>query len=200
MAVKIVIDAGHGGYDNGASYNGRKEKDDTLKLALKVGEILEQMGYDVVYTRTTDVYDSPVQKARIANEVGADYFVSIHRNSSPNSNQYNGVQTLIYNDYGIKKTMAKNINSNLEDIGFRNINVDIRPDLAVLRRTKMPAVLVEAGFINSYIDNKLFDENLDAIARGIADGINDTITESTYASTEINNAGINNRKKHMVGR
>ena len=83
MAVKIVIDAGHGGYDNGASYNGRKEKDDTLKLALKVGEILEQMGYDVVYTRTTDVYDSPVQKAQIANALNGDFFVSVHRNSSP---------------------------------------------------------------------------------------------------------------------
>ena len=64
MAVKIVIDAGHGGYDAGATYNGRREKDDTLALALAVGEILEAQGYDVVYTRTDDVYDSPVQKAR----------------------------------------------------------------------------------------------------------------------------------------
>lgn len=81
MAVKIVIDAGHGGYDAGATYNGRREKDDTLALALAVGEILEAQGYDVVYTRTDDVYDSPVQKARIGNESGADFFVSIHRNS-----------------------------------------------------------------------------------------------------------------------
>ena len=74
MAVKIVIDAGHGGYDAGATYNGRREKDDTLALALAVGEILEAQGYDVVYTRTDDVYDSPVQKARIGNESGADFF------------------------------------------------------------------------------------------------------------------------------
>ena len=73
MAVKIVIDAGHGGYDAGATYNGRREKDDTLALALAVGEILEAQGYDVVYTRTDDVYDSPVQKARIGNESGADF-------------------------------------------------------------------------------------------------------------------------------
>ena len=57
MAVKIVIDAGHGGYDAGATYNGRREKDDTLALALAVGEILEAQGYDVVYTRTDDVYE-----------------------------------------------------------------------------------------------------------------------------------------------
>lgn len=197
MAIKIVIDPGHGGYDNGASYKGRKEKDDVLKLGLEVGRLLEQMGYDVSYTRTTDVYDSPVQKARIANELGANYFVSIHRNSSPNENQYNGVQTLIYNDTGIKKDIATNINRNLEDIGFRNINVDKRPDLAVLRRTKMPAVLVEVGFINSDIDNKLFDDNFNAIAKGIADGINDTIKGKNVARSFEDKIEIN-RIANMV--
>ena len=127
MAVKIVIDAGHGGYDAGATYNGRREKDDTLALALAVGEILEAQGYDVVYTRTDDVYDSPVQKARIGNESGADFFVSIHRNSSPTPNQYNGVQTLIYNNAGLKATMAENVNKELEQVGYRNINVVERP-------------------------------------------------------------------------
>ncbi len=175
MAVKIMIDAGHGGFDGGASYNGRKEKDDVLNLALAVGDILKSQGYDVVYTRTTDVYDSPVQKARIGNESGADYFVSIHRNSSPTPNQYNGVQTLIYDDSGIKKTMAENVNKRLAEVGYRNINVDIRPNLAVLRRTKMPAILVEAGFINSDKDNALFDSKFEETAQAIADGINETI-------------------------
>ncbi|MCM1273169.1 MAG: N-acetylmuramoyl-L-alanine amidase [Clostridium sp.] len=175
MAVKIMIDAGHGGFDGGASYNGRKEKDDVLNLALAVGDILKSQGYDVVYTRTTDVYDSPVQKARIGNESGADYFVSIHRNSSPTPNQYNGVQTLIYDDSGIKKTMAENVNKRLEEVGYRNINVDIRPNLAVLRRTSMPAILVEAGFINSDTDNALFDSKFEETAQAIADGINETI-------------------------
>ena len=163
MAVKIVIDAGHGGYDAGATYNGRREKDDTLALALAVGEILEAQGYDVVYTRTDDVYDSPVQKARIGNESGADFFVSIHRNSSPTPNQYNGVQTLIYNNAGLKATMAENVNKELEQVGYRNINVVERPDLAVLRRTRMPAILVEAGF----------SETAEAIARGIDETIRD---------------------------
>ena len=167
MAVKIVIDAGHGGYDAGATYNGRREKDDTLALALAVGEILEAQGYDVVYTRTDDVYDSPVQKARIGNESGADFFVSIHRNSSPTPNQYNGVQTLIYNNAGLKATMA-------------NINVVERPDLAVLRRTRMPAILVEAGFINSDVDNNLFDTKFSETAEAIARGIDETIRDAGY--------------------
>ena len=89
MAYKIVLDAGHGGEDPGAVYKDRKEKDDNLKLALAVGRILEDNGVDVVYTRTTDVYQTPFEKARIANETGADYFISFHRNSSPQSGQYN---------------------------------------------------------------------------------------------------------------
>lgn len=175
MAIKIMIDAGHGGYDNGASYQGRLEKDDALNLALAVGRILSSQGYDVEYTRTDDVYDSPVQKARKGNASGADFFVSIHRNSSPNANQYNGVETLIYDESGIKADMAANINKQLEEVGYRDAGVEVRPNLAVLRRTSMPAVLVEAGFINSDIDNQLFDTKFNETAQAIADGIDETI-------------------------
>ena len=182
MAIKIMIDAGHGGYDNGATYEGRLEKNDNLELALAVGEILQAQGYDVEYTRTEDVYDSPVQKARIGNASGADFFVSIHRNSSATPNQYNGVQTLIYDNSGIKAVMAENINKELEKVGYRNINVAERPDLAVLRRTKMPAVLVEAGFINSDIDNNLWDTKFSETAEAIAAGIDETIRSAGLAA------------------
>ena len=97
MATRVVVDAGHGGWDNGAMFNGRKEKDDNLNLALAVGDILKNNGIDVVFTRTDDVYQSPNEKARIANRANADFFVSLHRNSSPEPNQYTGVQTLLYN-------------------------------------------------------------------------------------------------------
>ena len=100
----VMLDAGHGGYDNGASFNGRREKDDTLNLTLAVGNILENAGVDVLYTRTTDIYQSPLQKARIANESDADYFISIHRNSSTSPDMYAGVQTLVYENSGIPKT------------------------------------------------------------------------------------------------
>ncbi len=182
--AKIVIDAGHGGADPGAVYQNRQEKEDNLRLALAVGEILQQNGEEVVYTRTEDIYQTPFQKATIANEEGADYFVSIHRNSSPIPNQYSGVETLVYADSGIKSDIAKNINSELEELGFRNIGVKERTGLVVLRRTKMPALLVEAGFINNEEDNQRFDERFDEIAQGIANGIlqevNDTSTVQEY--------------------
>lgn len=175
MSISIMLDAGHGGTDPGAVYNGRKEADDTLKLTLAVGEILQNRGFDVEYTRTTDVYESPYQKAMEANEAGVDYFVSIHRNSYPTDNEVSGVESLVYNLSGIKYEMAKNINEQLESVGFVNLGVHARPNLVVLKRTKMPAVLVEAGFINSDTDNQLFDESFYDIAGAIADGIIDTL-------------------------
>ena len=175
MPVRIAIDAGHGGYDNGATYQGRREKDDNLDIALAVGEILEQNGVEVVYTRVTDVYDSPVRKAQIANEAGADYFISIHRNSSPNSNTYSGVETLVYDETGIKAEMARQINEQLAQVGFNNLGVNERRDLAVLRRTQMPALLVEVGFINTDADNSLLDANFEETAQAIADGVLNTL-------------------------
>ena len=175
MPYSIMLDAGHGGKDPGAVYNGRQEKDDTLALTLAVGEILQGRGIDVLYTRTTDIYESPYQKAMEANEAGADFFVSIHRNSYPTDNTVSGVETLVYDKSGLKLQMAENINEQLEAIGFVNLGVKERPGLVVLRRTRMPAVLVEAGFINSNTDNQLFDDNFDDIALAIAEGILDTL-------------------------
>lgn len=171
----IVLDAGHGGANPGAVYNGRQEKDDVLALTLAVGNILERNGVDVYYTRTTDIYEAPYQKAMEGNEAGADYFVSIHRNASPYPNQYTGVESLVYNRYGNAARMAYNINSRLEQVGFVNQGVNERDNLVVLNRTQMPAVLVEVGFINTDADNILFDEQFDAIAQAIADGILQTL-------------------------
>lgn len=171
----VVLDAGHGGANPGAVYNGRQEKDDALNLTLAVGDILERNGVDVYYTRTTDIYESPAQKAREANAAGGDYFVSIHRNSSPYPNQYTGIESLVYNRYSEAARLAYNINSRLEQVGFENQGVNERQNLVVLNRTQMPAVLVEVGFINTDADNALFDSKFDEIAQAIADGILQTV-------------------------
>ena len=146
----VILDAGHGGSDFGATYQGRMEKDDTLRLTLAIGEILQNAGVNVLYTRTEDIYETPAQKAAEGNASGADYFVSIHRNSSPRNNQYTGIESLVYNRYGAASHMAENINT---------------------QRTNMPAVLVEVGFINTDQDNTRFDGRFQEIAQAIADGI-----------------------------
>ena len=169
MPYTIVIDAGHGGSDPGAVYEGRREKDDNLSLAIAVGELLSRQGVSVIYTRTTDVYQTPFEKAQMANQADADFFISFHRNSSEEPNQYTGVETLVYDNSGIKQTMAENINGALSELGFRNLGVKARPGLVVLRRTKMPALLIETGFLNNEQDNTLYDEKQEEIARAIAD-------------------------------
>lgn len=172
MAYTIVLDAGHGGSDLGATYEGRSEKDDTLALTLAVGNILSRFeGINVVYTRENDTYVSPAERARIANEANADYFVSIHRNSTPVPNSYSGVETLVYNNSGKSGEIARNIDEQLEAIGFQNLGITERRNLTVLKNTKMPAVLLEIGYINTEADNRFFDENFEQIAQAIADGI-----------------------------
>lgn len=173
--AKVVIDAGHGGQNPGAVYEGRQEKDDVLRLALAVGNILEDSGVDVAYTRTEDVFDTPLEKAQIANREGGDFLISIHRNASPEANQYSGVETLVYDNSGKKVELAENINRELEEAGFRNLGVKERPGLVILRRSQLPAVLVEAGFINTDADNELFDSNFQGIAQAIANGVLETL-------------------------
>lgn len=175
--TSVILDAGHGGEEPGAMYEGRREKDDTLRLAMAVGRILEENGVDTLYTRTTDVFDSPLQKAEIANESGADLFVSIHRNAMPVPGTGSGALSLVYENQGVAAMLAENIQRNLVKAGLLDLGVQERPGLLVLRKTEMPAVLVEAGFIDNSEDNRIFDENFQALSQGIADGILMTIRQ-----------------------
>lgn len=184
MPYSMMLDSGHGGSDPGAVYRGRREKDDTLRLTLTVGEILQENGIEVLYTRTTDVYLSPYERAVEANQAGVDFFLSIHRNSYPTDNEVMGVESLIYDLSGLKYQMAQEINEQLETVGFVDLGVKARPNLVVLKRTKMPAVLVEVGFINSDTDNQLFDDNFQDIAQAIADGILDTLESNGLIQEE----------------
>ena len=167
----IIIDAGHGGANPGAVYGGRREKDDVLSLALAVGEVLEQSGVDVYYTRVGDVYESPYEKAEEANSIGADLFLSIHRNSSVYPNQYSGVESLVYEEGSEAEYLAMSLNRELEKAGWKNLGVNPRPNLVVLNRTKMPAVLLEVGFINTEGDNERFDEAFLETVQAISDGV-----------------------------
>lgn len=180
----VIIDAGHGGSDPGAVYYGRQEKVDNLNLALAVGNILMQNGVDVMYTRVNDTFQTPFEKAEIGNRSDADYFVSIHRNAMPVPGTASGAETLVYADADVPALLARNINRALENVGFMNLGVIERPGLVVLRKTTMPAVLVEAGFLDNEGDNRFFDQNFDKIAQAVAQGIIDTIHQEEMAVPE----------------
>lgn len=98
---KVVIDAGHGGKDPGALGKKSREKDITLKVALKTGNYIEKYCPDVevVYTRSKDVFVSLNQRAKIANDEAADVFISIHCNSAPKATSANGVETFVMGEH-----------------------------------------------------------------------------------------------------
>ncbi len=172
----IVVDAGHGGWDNGASYEGRQEKDDNLRLAKAVDCALRAQGMRVLMTRDSDVFLELAERAAIANEADADLFISLHRNSFPVQNENtNGVENFIYLTAPVETSgrAAQLVLSAVADTGVQRMVGVSRGNYAVLRRTLMPAMLLEMGFINNHEDNRLFDEKADAYAKAVAKGVTD---------------------------
>ena len=174
---KICLDAGHGGSDVGAEYNGRYEKDDNLKLTLAVGKILEENGVKVIYTRTEDETVELEKRAEFANRKNATYFVSIHRNSA--DVDVSGVEIWIENTASLyEESLAKDILDEINAVGFgksrgvkRGYQGDATANYLVNSATEMPSCLVEMGFITTPEDNKLFEDRLDEYALAIANGI-----------------------------
>ena len=152
MGKIICIDAGHGGKDPGAVGNGVIEKDVALKTALAVGELLKKQGFEVVYTRTSDVFVNLNERCRIANAKNADLFISVHVNSATNTDA-KGTETLCYSKnefaYIVQKGLISTLRTN--DRGLKE-----RKDLAVLNGTKMTAVLLELGFLSNADEAKMF--------------------------------------------
>ena len=181
----ICIDPGHGGSSSGATGEGGKrlEKNDTLRLSLKVRDELESRGYTVVMTRDKDSDISLEERCNVANKSKAALFVSIHRNSTTGTGQ--GCEMWIHStNPSDDRLLAENILQNLALAGAdtsRGIHTGYREganqNYYVNRCSKMPSVLAEIGFITSEKDNTLFDEDLDALAKALADGIEMTLLE-----------------------
>lgn len=185
MDEKIYLDAGHGGYDYGASYDGRYEKDDNLKLALETGKRLTKKGMDVDYTRKTDEYQSPNEKAEIANENDADLLVSLHRNTSEQENSKDGVEAYVFEDRGDTADLARKLTADLSTLGFKNLGISEKKNLTLLKETKAPAIVLVVGYINSDKDNQLFDDKLKEIAEIIANGIKEHLTEEGEEKVDV---------------
>ena len=177
MTKKIMLDPGHGGHDPGAVANGMKEKDLVLTIAKKTKAILEKVyGATVKLTRSTDVYIDLSQRARLANNWGADYFASIHINAAGGT----GFETFRYDKLsaisstGKQQTIVHNAiyNKIKEKIGDRDRGTKSK-NLAVLRETKMPAILTENLFIDRKEDAALLKQEsfLNLLAEGHAEGI-----------------------------
>ncbi|MBU5256132.1 N-acetylmuramoyl-L-alanine amidase family protein [Tissierella praeacuta] len=176
----IVVDAGHGGKDPGAiSIGKRYEKDLSLSVSLKLNDALKAKGYNTIMTRDKDEFIDLYERARIANDNYADVFVSIHGNAHDNRS-IAGIQVLYCPATNSSKKevdqhpFAKIIMEELlKATGAADKGIIQRPNLVVLRETKMPAVLVETGFLSNEAEERLlYTEEyqykiVDAIIKGI---------------------------------
>lgn len=185
---KIFIDAGHGGDSIGASYKGRFEQDDCLKLALAVGKLLSvQPNITVAYSRTANTNPSITNRSNTANKWKADYFISIHRNAVA-PNKANGAEVWLYSKvksgsdtYNKGKAILDNL---CKVTDFKNrgthLGAPSYTDFGVNRLTNMSSCLLEVGFVDSDVDNKIFDNDFEDMAMGIAKGLCEAVGE-TYS-------------------
>lgn len=175
----VALDAGHGGYSSGAYYEKVSEKDLDLTVTLRVAELLKEKGCEVLLTRSDDTFVSLSDRCQIANDAGADIFVSIHANASDVSKTFQGIYTYHYPGKQQGKALAKSIqNALVQETGAIDRGV-LSEDFAVVRMTQMPASLVEIGFMSCHEELlRLCDPDYqEKVAQGIAQGIEDYLTK-----------------------
>ena len=180
MATKIYIDQGHNPVNPnaGAEGNGYREQDIVYDIGLRLSAILRSYGFETRLSRPTPevilgTSNSSSLRARVndANSWGADYFISLHNNASELS-AATGSEAFAYSRNSRGFALGEDILAGLEaQTGLPNRGMFTRPSLYVLRRTNMPAVLVELGFITNARDARLMNEQPELFARGVYDGI-----------------------------
>ena len=171
----VVIDAGHGGKDPGAtSVLGYYEKGVNLAVAARVAYLLEQRGIRVEMTRTGDYYVELEDRAALANRLGADLFVSIHADSSPKSSTQGYTIYIANGASRASQRAADALENAMAGTGLSNKGVR-KANYHVLVDTTGPAVLVEMGYLsNRYEAGLLRDSSFqDRMAEAVADGIID---------------------------
>lgn len=147
--MKIFLDISHGGTDPGA-VSIVKESQYALSYGLELGHVLKELGFEVMYSRTTDVFVSLSERCNMANVWGADYFISIHFNAGGGI----GIETFALSAGGKGEWLASAVQTALiTSTGSRDRGIKFA-NFQVLRNTKMPAILIEGGFVDNPIDAK----------------------------------------------
>ena len=170
MSKTIYLDPGHGGSSSPGAVNGnRLEKNDTLAMAKAVRGKLVLQGHTVVLTRDGDTNPSLENRIGQANTAGADIFVSLHRNSHTDKTA-KGIE--IWVRYNNHVAAAVAVLEELVKYPHQEANRGVKIGAyKVLYNAKMPAMLIELGFISNTEDNRLFDKHFDDYATAIAKGI-----------------------------
>ena len=152
---RVVIDPGHGGPDPGAvGIRGVRESEIVLDISLQVAQLLEAKGVQVIMTRTAEVDVDLPPRVAIANRAGASAFVSIHANAiSMSRPDVNGIETFFYADRRSAR-LAAHLQQQMLNVSPGSPNRGVkRGRFFVIRRTTMPAALVEMGFVTGNLDS-----------------------------------------------
>lgn len=186
----VVIDAGHGGKDSGAKFSDATEKILTLNVASKLANEMSLAGAKVIMTRSTDEFIALEKRASIANEAGADLFISVHINSSAKVGM-SGSISFYHGPNTVKELLARSIEteiaavSQLPSLGaWSDKRIYPTKGFAVLRQTKMPGVLLELGFINHPKDRArmLTTDFQSKVAKAIVRGVKRFLGEAAGSS------------------
>lgn len=183
MAIKIYIDQGHNPVNPnaGAEGNGLREQNITYKIGVELYNLINSTpGLEARLSRPTPetqlgTSNTSSLSARVndANSWGADYFISLHTNASSVSNA-SGIEGYVYALGTPAEELSNDIVEKLSEVtGLRDRGVYARPGLYVLRKTNMPATLIELGFITTPTDARMMNENPGLFAQGIYNGIID---------------------------
>jgi len=181
MAIKIYIDQGHNprNPNAGAEGNGLREQDIVFRVGIELAELLRANGnFEVRLSRPTadtQIGTSNTTSLRLrvadANSWGADYFLSIHTNASENPTA-TGSEAFAFSQPSRAFELGEDILVGLnQTTGLRNRGMQVRTNLYVLRKTAMPAVLIELGFISNPNDANLMNTRPDLFAEGIYRGV-----------------------------
>lgn len=166
----VIIDPGHGGHDSGGQWGRVYEKHLALDTSVRLEAHLKKMGYNTVMTRRSDYFVSLPGRINIANNYRKAIFISIHYNYTWKQ-QVSGIETFYHSS--VSKKLADNVHSGvMSRVKVNNRGVKYAR-YYVIRNCKVPAVLVEGGFVSNSNERSRMKTAWfrDAIARGIADGV-----------------------------
>ena len=168
---KIVIDAGHGGSDVGATRNGVYEKYITLDVSKRVEKLLKAQGYGILMTRSDDSYVSLQDRVAFSEEYAPDIFISIHVNSSTSDSPH-GIETHYYHQESIP--LAQAVHSSMVSSIKAHDRGTFKSKFYVINHTTAPAILVEIGFLSNTSERGQLctADRKQATAKAIVEGIN----------------------------
>lgn len=169
----IVVDAGHGGKDEGTSWGELKEKDIVLSMALTLKQELEARGVTVIMTRQDDVYLTLEERTCLANDTNADLYVSIHADYFEEDASIQGLTCHYMQGSLSGENYAAKLTDAVEQSGVTSVRKEIASDFYVLRNTSMPALLIETGYLSNATDrtNLSNEQFRKKIMKSVADGL-----------------------------